>query len=304
MSLTQPLLAPNVTSSGLAGPDARLPPWRGSLSLAFERRGERTVLARRQHHGPLLLQKALYPEGDGVCHGVILHPPGALADGDTLIVQGQVGAGAHAVLSAPAATQWFKIGQGGQARGGAEQQVHWRVAPGARLEWLPRENIYFNASRCRQQFVLEVAEGASAIGWEMAVLGRRAHGETWCDAEVRSSQRLVDPSGRPLWEEHQVLQSGSGLLSAPQGLAGFPAYGTLWAVGAACQPALAEAVAAGLPFTAQIRAGVTTLPGGVLLARAVADQVARLRHCFQQLWMQLRHPVLGVPGLPLRLWQT
>ena len=39
-------------------------PWEGSLSLAFERRGARTVLARNHHHGPIPVQSPIPPPFD------------------------------------------------------------------------------------------------------------------------------------------------------------------------------------------------------------------------------------------------
>ena len=62
-------------------------PWRASLALGFARRGDSTILVRRDHSGPLRVQKALHPEGPRVCHAIVLHPPAGIAGVDQLDIR-------------------------------------------------------------------------------------------------------------------------------------------------------------------------------------------------------------------------
>ena len=64
----------------------------------------RTLLARRAHFGPLVVQRPFYPERD-VCQVVVVHPPGGIVGGDDLALAVDVAPGAHAQLTTPAATR-------------------------------------------------------------------------------------------------------------------------------------------------------------------------------------------------------
>jgi urease accessory protein len=273
--------------------------WRAELHLRFARRNERTALIENRHTGPLVVQKTLYPEGRQICHVVIVHPPGGIAGGDELTINIHLEPDSSAVLTTPAATKWYKAA-GHQSR----QQVHIRVAEGCTLDWLPQENIYFNAARVKSRLTLQIDPDATAIGWEIGLLGRQASAEKWLEGSIRSETSILDGNSRQLWVERMILDASSEMRKALQGLAGYNVFGTLWAIGAGEAAALAEELASQLPFEAELRTGVTTTPEGILLVRALGHDVERLQQTMIACWTRLRPSVHGLHAQPLRLWAT
>jgi urease accessory protein len=279
------------------------PGWQAHLSLAFAARAAGSFMTERRHSGPLRVQKPLYPEGAQICHAVIVHPPGGIAGGDALTINVEVGAASHAVLATPGATKWYKSNQRS-----ARQSVTLRVHDNAHLDWLPQNNIVFDEASAELDLTLVIAASASAIGWEATQLGRQAAGERWSAGRLHATTRLMRPDGTLLWTERAILTADDPLRDAPQGLGGWPVFGTLWAIGPARAPqadaALDEQLAALLGFDANLRGGITRLPGGVLMIRAVARHMQALQALLAQCWSVLRPALHGVPAQPLRLWMT
>jgi len=279
------------------------PGWQAHLKLGFAARPGQTFLAERRHLGPLRVQKTLYPEGAAICHAIIVHPPGGIAGGDSLDIEIDVGAASHAVLATPGASKWYKSNQRT-----ARQSITLNVGMQGRLDWLPQNNIVFDHASAELNLTLVLDPSASAIGWDATQLGRQAAGEQWSAGRLRSTTTLMRPDGQLLWAERALLQADEPLRLASQGLAGWPAFGTLWACSPSCQGedarTLSERLAALLPFDEQIRAGITCLAGDLLLIRVVARKMEALQNLLTECWTQLRPAIHGVPAQPLRIWTT
>ena len=145
--------------------------WHGRLSLHYTRDGERTV-AHDRHEGPLRVLKALYPEGHGICHHVLVHPPGGIVGGDLLDINVALDAGTRALITTPGATRFYR-----SSGAAAAQHATLCVADGARLEWLPLETIAYRGCIGENRVRLELAAGAQTIGWDVLALGLPAAGE-------------------------------------------------------------------------------------------------------------------------------
>lgn len=262
----------------------------------MEKRDARSVLAQNLHKGPLRVQKALYPEGDGVCQILMLHPPAGIAGGDQLRIHVDVAEGAHAQLTTPGAGKWYK-----SAGPLATQNITLNVAAGGKLEWLPQEVIVFDQANARSSTTISLAEGARAIGWDILCLGRQASGETFDQGSFRQSLRLQRPDGTPLWQEAMHLQGSDAAMHSPVALNGNTVFGTLWLAGMSPDAALNEALR-----TLAIRTGtcgLSALPHTTII-RVVSDSVESIRQYFEAVWAMARPHVLQRKAVPPRIWKT
>lgn len=275
------------------------PAWHAALHLAFARTGERTVLRDNRHHGPLRVQKALYPEGEGVCQAIVLHPPSGIAGGDHLLISATVGAGAHAQLTTPGAGKWYRSG-GPEA----SQRLELTVEEGAALEWLPQESIVFDGARARMETRVRLAADSRFIGWDILCLGRAAAGERFEHGRFDLLCR-VERGGAPIWLERGGFDGADPMLASPAGWAGHGVGGTLLCAfpDLPRQAAgLLEALRAIAPSDGASH-GITALPG-VLVARYLGDNSEAARLWFARLWQTLRPACCGRPAVPPRIWNT
>ena len=119
--------------------------WHARLDLTYRRDAERCIVHDR-HRGPLRVLQTLHPEGPGVCHNVLVHPPGGIVGGDVLELDMTLPGGTHALLTTPGATRFYR--SAGEL---ALQATTARVAGAARLEWLPLETICHPGARAENR---------------------------------------------------------------------------------------------------------------------------------------------------------
>lgn len=244
--------------------------WKAHLSLKFRKDNSRTNLAERRSDGPLVVQKPLYPDGPELCHAIVVHPPGGIANGDELTLSVTSEANAQALITTPGAGKWYRSA-GAWATQTLEFEVH------GSLEWLPRETIVFDGALADLRSLVSLKQGARYIGWEIFSLGRFKRGRM--KMETRITQE-----GRPLFIEKGQIEGGGRLMHSPVGMGGRSVLGTLIAThdGKVDVPGIA----------------ITRLPG-LLVARYLGDSSEEALHAFTRLWKALR-PSAVEP----RIWST
>jgi urease accessory protein len=269
--------------------------WRAKLALAFERRGERSVLASREHDGPLVVQKALHPEGPEVCHAIVVHPPAGIAGGDELVMEVAAREGSRALLTTPGAAKWYRS-SGAWAR----QRVSIEASRASHVEWLPQETIVFDGALADIEFEARLHGDATLIAWDMVRLGRTASGERFEKGRVNSSLRIVR-DGRLAWVERARIDPQAAIMHGAAGLAGEPLFATM-----VCASMLIDdeclAHCRGIA-AAPGESAVTRLPG-LLVARYRGASTSAVRDYFAALWSILRPRVSGREAVEPRIWST
>jgi len=271
--------------------------WQGSLQLKFSHRHGKTQLIHERVQAPLKVQRPFYPEGEAVCHSVVLHTAGGIVGGDRLSQAIHLEPNTHALLTTAAASKIYRS-NGQQAR----QTINIQVDEGACLEWLPQETIVFNGAIYRQDLRVELAPGANWLGWEVTRFGRSARGEKFLQGEWRSHTEVWQ-QGQPLWIDRQWLPGGEETFNSLHGLAGLPVVASLAWVGQAVSPEIVDK--ARMLWSAQERqgeAGVTQLISG-LLCRYRGSSTFEVRNWFTDVWQLLRLSLLGRPVTKPRVWQ-
>ncbi len=274
-------------------------PWQARLSLGFADDTGTTRLIERTHFGPLRVQKPLYPEGEKICHAIVVHPPGGVVGGDALALTARVDVDAHALITTPGAAKWYKA-NGRVSR----QDIRLDIAVGAKLEWLPQETIFFDAAEVQLSQTIALGKDASYIGCDILCFGRTASGESFQSGKIRQNT-TIRREGKLLWWEQGTLAGGSAAMQSPVGLAGKTVYATLIAVGKSPSAALLNTLcdAVGLLVAHPGEFGISNVKS-VLVARYLGDSSETARRVMLCVWQYLRPEYMGCAAVVPRIWNT
>ena len=272
--------------------------WHARLSLDYSVENGRCV-ARFEHDGPLRILQTLYPEGDGVCHNVLVHPPGGLVGGDTLEIAIRARAGAHGLVTTPGASRFYRCD--GEP---AVQRTRIRLDEGARLEWLPLEAICHSGCIAENHLMLDLAPGSELIGWDVAALGLPESRLPFDKGSLL--QHLALGSA---WLERGRIEAGDArLMDGPLGLAGRRCIATLFLAAGGDLPRprrdealeLARQVIAAHPLAAT--AGATAPGGQVVAVRVLAPLVEPALELLKAIRDAWRPALWSLPATTPRTW--
>ena len=272
--------------------------WQAHLKIDYARAGLRTV-AKFEHVGPLRVLQSLYPEGDAVCHNVLVHPPSGLVGGDVLDIQLHLAAGTHALLTTPGATRFYRS-EGGLAT----QRVKAQVAEGARLEWLPLETIAYNGCDGLNHVMFDLAPTAEMMAWDITALGLPNANLPFDRGQL---QQHLEVKG--VWLERGLIDAqDTRLMDGPLGLAKHRCLSTLVFACGADLPrerrdlALSLARALCEQTSAELVAGVTCPHPQLVVLRALSPLVEPAQNLLRETWAAWRRGLWAMGDSPPRIW--
>lgn len=273
-------------------------PWHAQLDLDYQLEQQRSV-ARFRHDGPLRILQSLYPEGNAVCHNVLVHPPGGLVGGDTLDIRVHAKPGSHGLITTPGASRFYR--SDGEL---ALQRTELTVEAGARLEWLPLEAICYSGCRAENRLTLRVAEGAEAIGWDVTALGLPNAGKPF---DLGTLQQHIEVPG--VWlERGRIDAADRRLLQSPIGFGGHRCIASIFFVAgtpvARARRDAALEIARSMIDTHALResAGATSPHAEIIVLRVLAPVVEPAMHLLRQVWAAWRSDLWKLPAQTPRIW--
>jgi urease accessory protein len=272
--------------------------WSARLDLEIEQSGAASVLGKRQHFGPLRIQRPFYPEGPSCPHLYVLHPPGGVVGGDRLELDVRIGPGARALLTTPAAQKLYRA-----LAAPSRQLNRFAVAERAVLEWLPSETIAFDGARAHTATCVALERDAALIAWDIICFGRPASALPFRTGDL-ALHFEISRAGLPLAIDRARVVGGAPVLNQIWGYATLPVFGTLYCVPPV--PTDLEPLVNGLreQVSPAIEKLAFTALDDLLVVRAAGSSLEPVRAALVASWQYLRPRVLDRAAVAPRIWRV
>jgi len=186
----------------------------------------------------------------------------------------------------------------------ALQDVRVHLQPGARLEWLPLEALYYSGCAAHNRLRVRLEPGAELLGWDLAALGLPQAQQPF---ERGCVLQHLELEGAWL-ERGRIAAADKRLLDGPLGLAGHRCLGTLFFAAGSELPrqrrdALLESAREILeahPLAAM--AGATAPGPRVVAVRVLAPLVEPALQLLKAVRRAWRPLLWNLPGIDPRGW--
>jgi len=284
--------------------------WYASLNISYSHQ-EGVTRAQHEHKGPLRILKSLYPEGAGICHNVLIHPPSGLVGGDTLDIRIQVQDKAHALITTPGATRFYRS----QALL-AQQNVNATLRGESRLEWVPLEALAYDGCRALNQCVFDLKDASEMIAWDITALGMPS-----ADLPFKSGDFTQHFEIKDRWLDRGLIRGDDrDLLQSPLGLNGRKSISTLVFASALAMTSsrrdqlleiarsvIATKCAEGqssktIPGYLEMQVGATSPNAHVIVVRMLSGLVEPSMHLCRNIWLAWRSNIWGLKKVKPRIW--
>ena len=266
--------------------------WYASLNLGYieksSQQAPKTIVANRNRIGPLTMQRAFYPEPDGICHTYLLHPPAGIAGNDRLSINVMLEEQAKVLVTNPGATRFYRTN--GQSASLHQQLV---IDHQTQLEWLPQETLIYAHADAKVSSEIRLHGNGQYFGWEVIGLGRPASGEQFNAGRFECRTQIFRDG--ELQIRDRIQNAGP-----PAGLHNNQAFATLFATNSnptaleKAQQICADAHCLSAP----------TLIKDILIVRALASECKPISALFRALWLELRPMLFQRPAFTPQIWRT
>ncbi|MCH2159562.1 MAG: urease accessory protein UreD [Oleiphilaceae bacterium] len=275
--------------------------WEANLHLSYSLKSNRTIVSNMRFKGPLRVQRPFYPE-QGRCHTYLLHPPGGMVSGDKIDISVDVNEGAESFITTPSAGKLYGADSENVVQ---TQNIELNVADNATLEFLPQENILFDRANGKLSTSINLSKSSKFIAWDMLSFGR-PHGGYHFKSGSLDQLLQIKIDGKLVLHEGFKTDDDLTILSSPVGMMGHLHMGSLFIV----VPEKIEHYAAWTEQARELLVNDETLRmaatqrNGVLMIRALSDDIEMLRNAFIKVWQGLRLAVLEQEPVMPRIWLT